>query len=597
MDAPQPPVSGNIAVLWSTFKAYRWHVAALAIFGVVSAFLEGIGINAVIPLMSFLGGTGGGAATDLVTRTIQDLFSFFGVPFKFRYLLGFIFCLFILRAFSVVSFGYIRGWIGADFLGKESSDVLHRALLVSWPFSLKQKLGTMHNTLVRDIQQTGALLDAVAQIIQSFSGFLMYLLVAVNISPTMTFYTLGGGAILVFFLRPLLRRAHRIGEQAADVEKQFAQFLSEHIIGMKSIKAAGVERAAIADGDRHISLLRTLSIRQALVRSINTSFFQPFSLVIVVLLFLLTYKTPEFSVISFAASLYLIQKIFAYLESGQAGLQSVSMLSPYARNIAAFKRNLDTHREAAVAGAPFVFKRELTFKDVSFAYDEGKPVLKGVDFKIRAGETIGLIGPSGAGKTSVADLLLRLFKPTDGALFLDGVPSESTSFEEWRTHIGYVSQDVFLLNASIEENIRFYNKTLSIVEIENAAKQANIYDFIRELPEGFQTVTGDRGVMLSGGQRQRIALARALARKPALLILDEATSALDSASEELIQKSIRALHGSVTVFIIAHRLSTIEHADRLLVLDHGKIVEEGYPQELLARPDSYFAKHHGARRK
>ena len=210
---------------------------------------------------------------------------------------------------------------------------------------------------------------------------------------------------------------------------------------------------------------------------------------------------------------------------------------------------------------------------------------------------MGLIGPSGAGKTSVADLLLRLFRPnTEGDIFIDGKPIISISSESWRRNIGYVAQDVFLLNASIEDNIRFYRSNLSKEAIIEATKQANIHDFIIGLPEGFNTLTGDRGVMLSGGQRQRIALARALAGSPELLILDEATSALDSASEKLIQESIRALHGSVTVLIIAHRLSTIEHADRLLVLDHGNIVEQGTPQELLARSGSYFSKHHGGRR-
>ena len=305
-----------------------------------------------------------------------------------------------------------------------------------------------------------------------------------------------------------------------------------------------------------------------------------------VVLFLLTYRTPEFSVIAFAASLYLIQKIFAYLESGQAGLQTVGIMVPYAQNIASFKRSLDLHRESSSGDAPFAFTKELAFNNVSFAYDEGKPVLDNVSFSIRAGETVGLVGPSGAGKTSVAEL----FKPNAGALLLDGVPSESIALPEWRTHIGYVSQDVFLLNSSIEENIRFYNETLTAKDIENAAKQANIYDFITGLPDGFKTVTGDRGVMLSGGQRQRIALARALAAKPALLILDEATSALDHESEKLIHESIHALRGTVTVFIIAHRPSTVAEADTILVLSHGRIVEQGAPQKLLQNDDSYFSK-------
>lgn len=580
----------TISTLWNAFGRYRWHIVALAVFGVLSALLEGIGINAAIPLLSFFNGGGGGVATDFITKNIQGLFNFFSVPFSFRYLLGFILFLFILRAISAVVFGYIRGWIGADFLGKESEDVLRRVLLSSWPFSLKQKIGTMHNTLVRDIQQSGYLLSSVAQIVQSFSGFLMYLLVAINISPTMTLYTLGGGTILLFLLRPFLRRAKNIGNQVARVEKSFSQFLSEHIIGMKSIKSAGVERAAIADGVKHIHILRSLSIQQTLVRSLGGSFFQPFSIVLVIFLFLLTYHTPEFSIISFVASLYLIQKIFTYLESGQSALQSVSELAPYAQNIAAFKRNLDMHRESSSGDEPFVFKRELTFKDISFSYDESKSILKNIDFSIRAGETVGLIGPSGAGKTSVADLLLRLFKPNKGLLLLDGVSSESIALPLWRKHIGYVSQDVFLLNSTIEENIRFYNKDLTIEDIENASKQANIYDFITGLPEGFKTITGDRGVMLSGGQRQRIALARSLAGKPELLILDEATSALDHESEKLIHESIRALSGKVTVFIIAHRPSTVAEANTILVLDHGSIVEHGTPSELLQNHESYFYK-------
>ncbi len=580
-----------LQTLWSAFGRYRWHVAALVVLAMLSPLLEGIGINAVIPLMSFFTGGGGGAATDFITRTIQGLFAFLHIPFSFRFLVIFIFGLFIVRAISVIVFGYIRGWISADFLGRESENVLRQALLSSWPFSLKQKIGTMHNTLVRDVQQTGGLLGAGVQILQSFSGFLMYLLVAVNISPVMTFYTLGGGAILLFVLRPLIRRTKSIGQQTAGVEKQFSQFLSEHIIGMKSIKAAGVERAAIENGVAHIRLLRHLSIRQSLVSTVSSSFFQPFALVLVVLLFLLTYHTPGFSIISFAASLYLIQKIFTYLESGQSGLQSISGLLPYTKNLATFKHNLDLHKESPEGTMPFVFKKELAFRDVSFSYSEGKkPVLDGVDFRIRAGETVGLIGPSGTGKTSIADLLLRLFKPSAGEILLDGVPSTAIALSEWRTHIGYVSQDVFLLNSTIEENIRFYNTAVTAEDIKNATKQANIYDFIKELPEGFKTMTGDRGVMLSGGQRQRIALARALVGKPSLLVLDEATSALDHESEKLIHESIRNLRGEVAVFIIAHRPSTVAEADTIFVLSRGRIVERGTPQELLKDHNSYFYK-------
>jgi len=587
--------SNTFLVLWRTFRKYRWHVVALVLLGFLSAILEGIGINAAIPLVSFFTGSTN-EATDFITKAIQGLFVFLHIPFSFRYLLAFILGLFILRAVSVVVFGYIRGWVSADFLGKESEDVLRRTMRASWPFLLKQKIGTLHNTLVRDIQCTGSLLNVVGQVIQSFSGFLMYLLVALNISPMMTLYTLGGGSVLFFVVRPLLRRTRSIAERVALAEKQFSQFLSENIIGMKSIKAAGAETAALKEGSGYIGLLRSLSIRQALVRSASSSFFQPMSLILVVILFMLTYRAPGFSIISFGATLYLIQKIFTYLESGQNALQGISELLPYAQNISAFKRQLEVHRDVASGGGkPLVFKGTLEFKKVSFSYNEGKPVLDNVDFDVKAGGTVGLIGPSGAGKTSVADLLLRLFKPGSGELMLDGAPVEDISLDSWRQNIGYVPQDAFLLHSTVEENIRFYNEALITEDIHAAAKQANIHDFISGLPKGYQTVVGDRGVLLSGGQRQRIVLARALAGKPALLILDEATSALDHESEKLIQEAIAKLHGSVTVFIIAHRPSTVAEADTILVLSHGHIVERGAPQELLKNKDSYFYKmQHGS---
>ncbi len=581
--------SNTFAVLWRTFRRYRWHVAALVLFGFLSALLEGIGINAVIPLISFFTG-GGGEATDFITRAIQGLFAFLHIPFSFRYLLGFILGLFILRAASVVFFGYIRGWIGADFLGKESEDVLRRTMQASWPFLLKQKIGTMHNTLVRDIQCTSSLLGVVGQVIQSFSGFCMYLLVALNISPAMTLYTLGGGVLLVFAVRPLLRRTRQIGEQAAGVEKQFAQFLSEHIIGMKSVKAAGAEQAAMADGGAHIRLLRALSIKLSLVRALSGGLFQPFSLILVVLLFTLTYKAPGFSIISFAATLYLIQKIFTYLESGQNALHSIGEMVPYARHISNFKNKLDANREPVSAGKEaFNFKESMQFENVSLQYEEGRLALCGISFAVKRGSTVGLIGPSGAGKTSVADLVMRLFEPTEGRLVLDGRPAGDFSLTDWRQRIGYVGQDIFLFNGSIEDNIRMY-RDLSHDEVVEAAVRANIHDHVVSLPQGYRTVVGDRGVMLSGGQRQRVALARALAGNPEMLVLDEATSALDVESEQLIQQSIKSLQGKITVFIIAHRLSTIENADTLLVFDKGRLIERGSPEELRQTAGSYFAK-------
>jgi len=219
-----------------------------------------------------------------------------------------------------------------------------------------------------------------------------------------------------------------------------------------------------------------------------------------------------------------------------------------------------------------------------------------MSFSIERGEMIGLIGFSGAGKTTIVDLFLRLFQPSKGKILIDDVNIEDISMEQWRRNIGYISQDMFLKNGTIAENIKFYDEKITDGDMEEAAKMANIYEFIQTLPDKFSTLIGERGVLLSAGQRQRVVIARVLAKKPKILVMDEATSALDNESEIQIQKIIENLKGKITVLVIAHRLSTIINSDRLLVLENGKIIEQGRPQDLLEDKKTYFYKVYNIRK-
>lgn len=582
-------MKNNIRTLTRTFFAYRWHLVVLALLGFLGAILEGVGINAAIPLLSFL--VNGSGPADFISLKIQGFFHLLHLPFTFRYLLGFILTLFMLRAASVVLFGYIRARIGSEFLTRKTDEMLHYTFAASWPFLLQQKLGHVHNVLIRDVQRTSNLLDVLGQVIQSFSGFLMYLVVALNISLITTLSTLVAGAVLLGVVRPLMRKMQQTGGALAETEKNISHFVSEHVMGMKMLKAAAVSDVVLVQGTSLLGYLQRLYVKMSLIRSLSTSLFQPFGIIFVVILFFITYHAPGFSLISFAATLYLIQKIFTYLESGQSSLNSLGELIPYAESLERFKQLLIEHQETVVAGSKsFSFTKKIEFIDVILSYQGNVPALQGTTFTIEKGNTVGLIGPSGAGKSSVADLLLRLFEPTGGKILVDGEVISDIAIDAWRENIGYVSQDIFLLNASLAENIRFYRKNVQKEEIEAAARKANIFDFITSLPHGFDTVIGDRGVMLSGGQRQRVVLARALATNPAILVLDEATSALDTESEVVVQQAIQELRGNITVFIIAHRLRTIESVDHLVVLEKGRVVEQGTPEELQKTPGSYYAR-------
>ncbi|MBM3986928.1 MAG: ABC transporter ATP-binding protein [Planctomycetes bacterium] len=231
------------------------------------------------------------------------------------------------------------------------------------------------------------------------------------------------------------------------------------------------------------------------------------------------------------------------------------------------------------------------FDDISFEYDAGKPVLSQVSFRARAGSTTALVGSSGSGKSTLASLVMAFNRPQSGRVLVDGRDLASLRLRDYRSHLGVVLQDNFLFDGTIAENIAFSRPSATRAEIEAAAKLAHCNEFVARFEQGFDTVVGERGIKLSGGQRQRVAIARALLAQPRVLVLDEATSSLDSESEALIQDALASLRKQRTTFVIAHRLSTIRSADQILVLEGGRIVEQGSHRELLARGGRYRELH------
>jgi subfamily B ATP-binding cassette protein MsbA len=229
----------------------------------------------------------------------------------------------------------------------------------------------------------------------------------------------------------------------------------------------------------------------------------------------------------------------------------------------------------------------ITFEHVSFHYDTGEEVLRDLHFEVVPGEVIALVGPSGAGKTTLVNLLPRFYDPTEGRILLDGVNLREVTLVSLRGQVGIVPQETVLFSGTIADNIRYGKLDAPDEEVIEAARAANAVEFIERLPGGFGTSVGERGARLSGGQRQRIAIARALLKDPRILILDEATSSLDTESEHLVQQALERLMQNRTTFVIAHRLSTIQHAVRILVLDGGRVVEIGSHAQLLARRGLY----------
>lgn len=272
----------------------------------------------------------------------------------------------------------------------------------------------------------------------------------------------------------------------------------------------------------------------------------------------------------------------------------INFMEQYQNGVTGFERFveiMDAKPEKDSDGAKDAGKLsgDIALSHVSYSYDGAKEVLRDVSLKINKGETFALVGPSGGGKTTICHLIPHFYDVTDGQILLDGKEIHSLTMESVRRNIGIVQQDIYLFNASVRENILYGRLDATDEEVMEAAKRANIHDYILSLPEGYETKIGERGVKLSGGQKQRLSIARVFLKDPSILILDEATSALDNATEILIQKSLDELCKGRTTIVVAHRLSTVRNADRIAVVDEGHIIEEGTHKELLEKGGEYAA--------
>lgn len=455
----------------------------------------------------------------------------------------------------------------------------------SLSYYLVSDTGSLTNTLTSEINQIQQALMTVAMMVTQQSLLLGYGVSMVMLSWQLSLATFLFVRILSWGLQVLQRQVRNTSFAVPQANKQFAAITLEFIYGIRTVHACNTQnferRRYYQAADHILNTAQEMTQDMLKVQPISRGITSTLLIVLITSAYTILIAGGALQASTLLAFLFVVSRtlpLIAQLSDSRVNLIS---LQGSLRNVSELlaKKPKFTLEDGVI---PFQgLHSAIRFVDVSFGYESDRLVLDNLNLEIQKGQVTALVGASGAGKSTLADLLPRFFDPIEGQILVDGVDLRRLKVKTLRDRMAIVSQETYIFNASVHDNIAYGLFDVTDSEVQQAADQANALKFIREMPEGFDTQLGDRGIRLSGGQRQRIAIARALLRNPEILILDEATSALDSVTEQLIQESLMKLVAGRTVIAIAHRLSTIANADQVVVLEKGRIVEQGTYQALL----------------
>lgn len=575
-----------LRALFPMLRLRSWVLSVLIILGMLAAFSEGLSITLFIPLVQDQMGTHSTGITGRLAALFQ------GIPSEHRLLwIGFsIFLCMLLKNILSFSYSLLFQSIKASIGHRIRCGIVNQLLRVSQSYLDAHDSGKLLNALANETWRVSEACTVLANVIINLCMTLIFSVLLLLISWKLTLIT---GCLLLLIsqlVQYVSRQGKRISAQATEANGDLAQRMIETLDGMQLVRAFGRESN---EQDRFEAASRKVSKAYFRLDRIF-ALVQPLSEVLTIalllgILLITAIRAPEQMAVSltFLVLLYRLQPRFKQFEADRVSLDA---FSGSVEEIRSLLDESDKPYLRSGTRVPASIEKGITFENVSLHYESGKgAALEQVTFSINFGETTAFVGSSGAGKSSLIRLICRSYDPSSGRLLIDGVPLPELDLAWWRNQIAIVSQEVYLFNASLAENITYGKLDATREELVEAARKAHAMEFIEELPEGFDTILGDRGVRLSGGQRQRLALARAFIRDPQILILDEATNSLDLISEGVVQDALEQFGRHRTVLIVAHRISTIEHADKIFVLDGGRVVERGTVTQLLAT-DGLFSR-------
>jgi len=574
--------TSSIVVIFNEFMTrYPKHFGLLFLLLVVEGAVAALSVMSLVPLADFMLDPTL-AKPSRITQTVIDVLSELSLSPTF-WVLGSLFVMSnFLRGTLEVAIRYailrIKYAVSRGLIG----DALQTFFRARWEFFSGSDQGQILNTMNRELSTICETLGHLATLLAQIFQLSIYLAVPLWLNPQLTLTAM----VLAFaFGSPFIllqRISYQLGKRNTDTGNVSMGILSEVLGASRLILGFARQdhaRERYLDAfDRHTEVtLRSQTLATAVPR-----FFQPMAMLAIVIALGFAVQRKEL-ISELAAVMWSLLAAMPILSALLQGNINISNFLPSYEQLVSLRKNAIILEEIQGDRKFLRLEQGIKFKDLSFSYPGRSQTLRDVNLYIRKGQMTALVGESGSGKSTVTDLVIGLQIPEQGEVLIGGLPLSKWQQNSFRERVGYVPQDPQLFHSSIRDNLLWSFETASEYDLWEALKLSNAAAFVKELPQGIETIVGDRGIRLSGGQRQRIALARALLRKPELLILDEATSALDSQSERLIQHSIEKVAQDTTILVIAHRLSTIAKANHVYLLNQGRIVEEGSFTELSAK--------------
>ena len=499
--------------------------------------------------------------------------------------------IFFLRGIFLYGQNYLMSYVGQHVIIDIRSEVFRKLQRLSMSFYDKNKTGTIMSYVTNDVSALqGAMVDNTIELVTESIILVGSVCAMTYLDWKLTLFTILTFPVVLYFMNFFGKKIRRSGGMIQEATAEITSVLQEAVSSARVVKSFVREQYEVERfvKENEANLKANLKNAKYMATLTPTIEFVAALGVTMILWFggnnVIEGETTAGSLVAFLAYAVNISNPIKRITRTTGNIQRALAAAQRVFDVLDLPEEVkdlpDARELPAVTG-------NVRFEHVTFSYNEGDEILHDLSFEAKPGQAIGLVGPSGAGKSTVASLLPRFYDCDSGTICIDGQDIKHVTLDSLRNQVGIVPQETILFNGSVYDNILYGRLDATKEEIEAAAKAANAHDFIMELPEGYNTMLGDRGVNISGGQRQRIAIARAILKDPRILVLDEATSALDTESERVVQEALNRLMVGRTSIIIAHRLSTIKNADRILVLDKGKLAEDGTHEELMDKNGLY----------